>query len=584
MQLQFKQGPLFGIYVIYVSGCLLTTYLVLYQRWRTARGDDKNRIAYVFFGVLSATAIAALINLYIAQQIPLSTSLSRIGLYGGLLLIGSVSIAIIRHHLMDIEVVIKRTLVFAGLAGSILGLFALVTFLARDLLAWMGLGWFWSNLISAILIIALYDPIKQFLINITDRFLFQKKYDYKEAIRKFTAELITELQLSKLVQRIAKVLTDTLRVTHCAVVLHEHALRAYRVSTSTGLAQPSEVMLEMNHPFIGLCTKSQTLLTREQVQKEIPNGEVKKVFDLLKMELCIPLIFRKELVGFISLGKKKSDEEYTEEDKELLSTLINQGAIAINNAVLFAEAEHQQKLAMIGTLTSAIHHEVNNPLNIIRISADYLKMMLDGTVMEGKSEEEKQKVLREKLEEIEKQCLRAAQTVTNLATFAKPEHEPKEEVVEVAKSVESVLSVVGHELSMHQIQVSKEIENGLKVVVDKKQLEEILFNLVKNAGEAISAKGGSASGGKDKGEIRVIGKSIQDGKARIEVHDTGSGIPETILSRIFEPFFTTKSKGSGYGLYIVKKMVERNRGAIEVKSEVGKGTSFFLEFPGAKED
>jgi len=199
------------------------------------------------------------------------------------------------------------------------------------------------TLVSVFLIVALFRPLEAILTTLTDRFLFQKKYDYKDAMKKFAAELVTELKLSKLVHRIAQVLTETLRLTHCSVVLYESALRGYRVSSSIGLGKPAEVMLEMNHPFIGLCSRSQSLLTKEHVQKEIPNGEVKEVFDVLKMELCIPLIFRKELVGFIGLGKKKSDEEYTQEDKELLATLISQGAIAINNAVLFAEAEHQQK-------------------------------------------------------------------------------------------------------------------------------------------------------------------------------------------------------------------------------------------------
>jgi signal transduction histidine kinase len=106
--------------------------------------------------------------------------------------------------------------------------------------------------------------------------------------------------------------------------------------------------------------------------------------------------------------------------------------------------------------------------------------------------------------------------------------------------------------------------------VDRSQLQEILFNLIRNAGQAIDPPGMIAIRGYARGPAHV----------RIEITDTGCGIPSETIGKIFDPFFTTKEpgKGTGLGLFIVRQIVERNRGRISVESAVGRGSSFFLDF------
>jgi signal transduction histidine kinase len=101
-----------------------------------------------------------------------------------------------------------------------------------------------------------------------------------------------------------------------------------------------------------------------------------------------------------------------------------------------------------------------------------------------------------------------------------------------------------------------------------------LFNLIRNAAQAI----------KPPGTIWVRAHSEGENQIRIEIADTGGGIPPDKLNKIYDPFFTTKEpgKGTGLGLFIVRQIVERNKGRISVESTVGKGTTFFLDFPVAK--
>jgi signal transduction histidine kinase len=128
-------------------------------------------------------------------------------------------------------------------------------------------------------------------------------------------------------------------------------------------------------------------------------------------------------------------------------------------------------------------------------------------------------------------------------------------------------------LQLERIEVIKEIQPDLPTIVaDRRQLQEVLFNIIRNAGQAI----------KPPGTIWVRAHE-QGGEVRIEIADTGSGIPADKLEKIYDPFFTTKEpgKGTGLGLFIVRQIVERNKGRISVESTVGKGTTFFLDFPAA---
>jgi signal transduction histidine kinase len=115
------------------------------------------------------------------------------------------------------------------------------------------------------------------------------------------------------------------------------------------------------------------------------------------------------------------------------------------------------------------------------------------------------------------------------------------------------------------------------VVGEIVQLEQVLLNLLINARQAMLGKGGS---------ITIKAQRTETGEARIQVIDTGPGIPEKLLPKIFTPFFTTKAtarkgeaKGTGLGLAICKEIIEHHKGRLQVQSEVGKGTTFSIYLP-----
>ena len=115
-----------------------------------------------------------------------------------------------------------------------------------------------------------------------------------------------------------------------------------------------------------------------------------------------------------------------------------------------------------------------------------------------------------------------------------------------------------------------------KVDVDVEEMKQVIRNLINNAVDAMSANGGTLT----LKTVRKVGAKTNAPVVRLEISDTGCGIPPEILEKIFEPFFSTKSKGTGLGLAVVKRIVEeRHSGAIIINSAKDTGTSFYIELP-----
>jgi signal transduction histidine kinase len=292
--------------------------------------------------------------------------------------------------------------------------------------------------------------------------------------------------------------------------------------------------------------------------------------------LAVPLVKEDGILGtLIASNRKRLGYLFTKEDEELLVTLSNHIAIAIANAKLFeelsrtqAEAAQQEKMAVIGTLSAGINHEIKNPLSIIRGVCELfaLKAANSTPSTTGELINEAKAIM----EQVIRQADRASVIATRLANFAKPATGQSERVT-IYKEIDEVLGLVGYELRFAEINVEKRIENDLPdILVNRRQFQEVLFNLIRNAAQAIDKKG----------TISIAART-SDGRVVIDIQDTGSGIPEDKVDKLFGAFFTTKGpgKGTGLGLYIVRKIVEKNGGAIYLKeTQVGKGTTFTLEF------
>jgi len=268
-----------------------------------------------------------------------------------------------------------------------------------------------------------------------------------------------------------------------------------------------------------------------------------------------------------------------------------------------AQAVQSEKMASIGQLAAGIAHEINNPIGFIGSNldalSDYFKDFI-GLLDQYQSLEEQLgstpelpveirkllATLRETEEEIELDYLkkdigelltdciagtrRVGKIVSDLKHFAHPGND-NPMLVSVNENIESTLNVVKNELK-YKATLVKEFSDIPMVKAWPQKLNQVLMNLLVNAGQAIE----------EKGEIHIR-TGVEGGRVKIDISDTGCGIEPENISKVFDPFFTTKDvgMGTGLGLNIAYNIIKEHDGEIGVESRIGEGTCFSIILPAA---
>ena len=565
-----------GLLIIFFGYMLASFALLLVNYSRIDSSIKKNQARYIFLGFAFAyTGSVDFLPTYGIQIYPF-------GFLSIAIFLSIIGFTIVKHGLMDIEVIIRRTAVFAGLFAFVYGTFTVVTVIGQEFfknfLHWNQ----WIAMIPTVAIITFaLRPLEILLTNMTEKFLFQKKYDYRELLKTFTQDTLQVLELNKLTSQTVESLVKIVKLESAAVLLHNKDTKLYKMVAGMGIKE-KEIAFKENDLIVSYLKKTnQHILKDKSADKIEGDGELKDSFKRLNARLCLPIELHDNLIGILSLGMKKSGEDFTQEDIDILNTLARTEAIAISNAQQFEEnakiqavAAQNEKMAVIGTLAAGINHEICNPLGIVRGQCEmFLLNSRDGFYNE-KSSEDLLKISSEIMNKVIKETDRATAITKKLSSFAKPSKRSEIEEVQVEEEMDEVLELLGHDLKLNNIDIQKDFPHTFPIILgDKKQIQEVLFNIIRNAAQAMDKKEGKI----------VVSGFADNGNVVVRIVDNGSGIPADKLGQIFNPFYTTKApgKGTGLGLFIVKQVVEKNKGTISLESEFGVGTTFTLRFPAA---
>ncbi len=245
-------------------------------------------------------------------------------------------------------------------------------------------------------------------------------------------------------------------------------------------------------------------------------------------------------------------------------------ALALNT--MMRELAHRQdvlvqshKLSAIGTLTSGVAHELNNPMNNITLTAEMLKE--DYTTL---SDEQRL----EMVNDLVVQVGRAQKIVRNLLDFAR-ESEIRTERLDLAAALRDATGLAANQIKLSGAKIVIDVPENLPAVHgDKQALCQVFVNLLLNALDAVG-KGGQVT--------IAAGAAKEPASVQVVVSDDGCGIPAHVLPKIFDPFFTTKSrgKGTGLGLSVSLGIVRQHGGDIRVASAPGRGSTFTVVLPAA---
>lgn len=360
----------------------------------------------------------------------------------------------------------------------------------------------------------------------------------------------------------------------------QHWIRARQGLLST--PEQRDLMKQIGDRFEGYVSSSSELIHRED---QTPILLSPATLHELTHSNAVPVL---ELCNQLEASERAEQVQFVKDSKEaltwiqellivvlvLLLALVVVGAVAIYTGVIGplrvelvksrALAMRNEKLAALGTLAAGVAHEIRNPLTAINVRLHSLKKSL----VNNSSEQEDALVIGGEIQRLER-------IVQEFLQFARP-RDPKFAVISADSLFGRVKTLFTAQLEKASIRLEIDSPPDVWVRVDPGQIEQVIINLIRNAAESIGHDG-------------VITMRVRAGAARraqsmvtIEVSDTGKGMPPDVLKRIFDPFFTTKEDGTGLGLGIASRIIEKHGGAIECRSEPQRGSTFTIWLPHAK--
>jgi signal transduction histidine kinase len=401
------------------------------------------------------------------------------------------------------------------------------------------------------------------------------------ALNAIAATVSQSLDLGEILNSTLEKVLEVMRIETGAIALVDEQTKELSFAVHHGF--PDGLLHETDSFPLGQGLTGRVALSREPILVEAISEEA----GLSKMELemqeegfrslaCIPLGSKERVLGVMDIASRDF-RRFSPQDVELLTTIGNQIGVAIDNARLFrdlngaykdlAEAKaylfQSAKLSAIGEFAAGIAHEIQNPLTTIIGDTQLLMMDVKPSQPEYES-----------LKAIERSGQRASKVIRNLLSFSRRE-EYELTLMDVNESIDDALSLITYQIERSNVSIIKNLATDLPPVPGSTHhLEDVWINLLLNARDSIPTK--------RKGEVRITSRLDESGKAvQVIVSDNGCGIPEANLEKVFEPFFTTKDvdKGTGLGLYITYKTIDRHNGSIEIDSEEGKGTTVTVTLP-----
>ncbi len=341
-------GPLYGIFALWFLGSFLLLLCILLKAYRKEVGSKRNQLRYVILATLIGT-VSFLSMFPLAFGIPILP----VG-HGLLVFYALISYSIIRWRLMDISIVVKNTLLYAGLYSVVVGLFVMVVVFLGQLLFYgpqaLDKRVLWMCLVALGVVTLLVGPLDSWLRSWTDRLLFQRKYEWQKTLKAASRGMAKVTSVDRLLKLMAHFIGMRLRVTHVGI-LHRSS-DDYTLKVSRGRdRRPLGLAVHRDNPLAAWLEEKKEILTLEEVhyalrrERVFPSRtalrrtweEIRAEMERLAAQLCVPAFSKQQMLGVLVLGEKLSGDPYSQEDLDILFTLASEGAVALENAQLYEQ-------------------------------------------------------------------------------------------------------------------------------------------------------------------------------------------------------------------------------------------------------
>lgn len=358
------------------------------------------------------------------------------------------------------------------------------------------------------------------------------------------------------------------------IEIPENALKSQRENPFSREVMQQRLVLEESESCLAIASREQKaiLITKEQMDSDLVDPLCKQLHR--GHHATIPLLSRGRTLCVLAVDNADSGEPIDAERLRFLEMFAGQAGIALDNAQLLQRVEtahhnlreaqdqllQKEKLATIGEMSASIAHELKNPLVSVGGFARRLTKSLQPTDEGYKYAE----IIQMETERLEKM-------LANILSFSK-RHLLCIQEYRLEDVIDRVLTLKAEKLQQAGIALDLQLVDNLPLMQgDAEQLEQVFINLIANARQAMRSGG----------QLQIVVQHSRlrgEPAVRVEIHDSGSGIPPKLMRNIFNPFFTTKEEGTGLGLPISHRIIEHHQGEIEALN-TAVGACFILTLP-----
>lgn len=572
-------------YVFLIVTILIRSLYILFRGYKILGNRKRAQIKYVSLGGLISIFLATVFDA-ILPYVFMDERFYSLGPLSFIIFVVFTSYAIIKYKLFDIKIIIQRGIIYSIILGIVSATYLLFIFLLGDLFQQSTRA---TSLLAGglVAILGIYGVpvIDRHMRRLTDPIFFKDKYDYSKVLFSISEILNDNVELEQILRGISRLLKGTFKIKSVRVFFPEEGkvFDEYEVFRPTVEKIPADIISCIEKKSISAVTMADLLYMGVQASK---NNDKKLRRTLQKceyfctkydIEVFAPIILKQKLIGFITLPKKKSGDHYTGDDLSLIKTMTNHAAVALERARLFARVKNysrelekrvEERTAEIKGLQEEqkqmmleMAHGLQTPLTIIKAELSSLAT--------GKKNEKIVSVERsiDRISKFIYDMLRLARLDSGKDELTTARFNLSETLLDLAESVEIVNQGTN-------IAFSHDIQPDIHITGIKSEIEEMVMNLVSNSMKYIG----------NKGDQRItVNCRADDRTILLTVEDTGIGIKEEHLPNLFSKFYRIKDsneskiKGTGLGLVICKKIVEKHGGRISVDSEPGRGTKFTIQ-------
>ena len=576
-----------SLFLVLLMIYFFKTTLFLINKIRSSSDKSRYKVyyKYLLFSLLPTYIFAPFTAVILPVFFNNDSLISLTPLYSTVFVL-AVGLLIIRHSLFDIKPILIRLIIYLFLIISvmlivvlILSLFAM-SFYNRD---YVSIENILILSIVSLLTALIIQPLKIIISKSTDKILFQYSYNSQVALNELNAALVSSSKIQDLVDQSSKILSKNLKTISCGLIIKGQ--KDYYMSSDSTF---SNFELSTIYSFIDRSASRSILF--ENLGYDYKN--IKEDFRKLNISIITKLSVQNEFVGFIILGERKSGNSYTEKDIQFIETAADSIAIATQNALRYEEiaafnANLQKKIDIATAdlrktneklkaldeakddFISMASHQLRTPLTSVK---GYLSMVLEGDA--GPINDLQRKFL--------SQSFISSQRMVFLISDLLNASRLKTGKFVIENKETYIPDIVGEELSQLEETIKargltleyKKPKSFPVVNIDENKIRQVIMNFVDNAIYY------TPSGGKIVVKLRATHEVIE-----YTVQDSGIGVPKDDQKHLFTKFYRAgnakkaRPDGTGLGIFMAKKVIIAQGGALIFKSEEGKGSVFGFSFP-----